>query len=1355
MKNTGMLIILLLMAVVTGLPAAARSDGVRLLSERNGELVVEVSFGDSAYKTDPPVPPAIDSPGRPPLHYIRFFVAVPGTRGFSARATAVQERPFNGPPPVPVAYESGEGRPAPPPAEVFPAGPVTTSGPYRYRQTTLFAVDCYPLQVDYGRERVTAWQKYRVRVQYPPLPDEALRGAPDPFLRGLVINDRIIPMPADTRGAGTRVQAAPDPHFSLSQNWVKIEIDRRGIYAITGNDLNELGYQIDQINPATMRLFSAGGINQSRSFQDANGTWHAGNWMEECAVLIRGAADGSFSLQDSLLFYAVGPRGWRDYYRSGDSDTLYFDHPYATSNVYFLTWGGSFGATTARMDTLAASPAGGPLYTSYPERLHFEKDIVKRFDFGGDGWLWIEENASRSELPPGERLFPVFQVTNLVASVPQTFRTRALAPYCGLACDDWEKDNPGQNANHNHHAIYKMNGVEITEMIWNESYPARYENGVPVTARGTFLQEGSNRHSVGVPRDLNGIDFMYFDHFDIFFERRLRATGGELAFSMKDTTGVRTMRVDALPSADGIWVFDVTDQFDPVFLDGFVLQAGQGGTRELGFSSQFAGQKKHFWVCAQSAISRPAVIRRRSTTDLRNITSAPNLLILYNGAFRSAAERLGNYRAARLPYYATPRVTTADIEDVYDNFSGGVRDPMAIRNYCKFLYEQFPGSGGSPQLGYLLLMGDANTDYRNYATSQPDYLPTYLNLDPSEGTREAYASDDYFVTMDSLDQIDGYSIPDIAVGRLPASSASEAQAVVDKIINYETSNDFGPWRNRVILVADDENSTNSNTDDIFILQSETLTNNYLPPYIDVFKIYLTEFPDRGGENKEDARNLFVEQWRKGAILVNYIGHGSSRQMADEKVFLESNVGLLDNGDRLPLMCAFSCTIGDFDNASAKSLAEKLLLKNDGGVIGCIAASQVTYIHTNFSLDFNMFDEIFPEEPGSAAPLGAALIAAKSRTLPNPNQFQVENNDKYNLMGDPALQPAIPRRWLSFIPGDIDTILAGHSKQIRGYIGNGASVPDTSFNGKVHLYVRESDDTTGYTRESDGFYIYYRYPAGVMYRGVADATRGQFSFDFHVPSYPNPGRFAYVMGYAYDLSGREDASATKSDVQLAYPPPGTPLPDPIDGPPRITLGFEGGLTKIKPGAVLRADVRDADGINILNTTNEGRHTLVLDQTTIPIDVSESFSFYDGGVDTSGYLRYAMNDISAGNHRVIYKVGDSFGQISLDTLQFTVVDPVATFAEAVFNYPNPFSTDTRFLFHLSQRAEIRLDIYTTSGKRIRSLQATRDGGEAWIYWDGRDAVLDRVANGVYLYVARVTFLGVDAPAVTIRGKVVKVE
>ena len=77
---------------------------------------------------------------------------------------------------------------------------------------------------------------------------------------------------------------------------------------------------------------------------------------------------------------------------------------------------------------------------------------------------------------------------------------------------------------------------------------------------------------------------------------------------------------------------------------------------------------------------------------------------------------------------------------------------------------------------------------------------------------------------------------------------------------------------------------------------------------------------------------------------------------------------------------------------------------------------------------------------------------------------------------------------------------------------------------------------------------------------------------------------------------------------------------------------------------------------------------------------------------------------------------------------------------YNYPNPFSTKTRFVFTLTG-SEIPDDIYiqilTITGKVVK--QITQDDlGNIHIgknvtdyYWDGTDDFGDVLANGVYLY------------------------
>ena len=79
--------------------------------------------------------------------------------------------------------------------------------------------------------------------------------------------------------------------------------------------------------------------------------------------------------------------------------------------------------------------------------------------------------------------------------------------------------------------------------------------------------------------------------------------------------------------------------------------------------------------------------------------------------------------------------------------------------------------------------------------------------------------------------------------------------------------------------------------------------------------------------------------------------------------------------------------------------------------------------------------------------------------------------------------------------------------------------------------------------------------------------------------------------------------------------------------------------------------------------------------------------------------------------------------------------------VFNYPNPFRTETEFTFVLTgSRApdEVSIRIFTIAGRRLREIRVTQpmlQVGFNRVYWDGRDAEGDEIANGYYLYQVQV--------------------
>ncbi len=78
--------------------------------------------------------------------------------------------------------------------------------------------------------------------------------------------------------------------------------------------------------------------------------------------------------------------------------------------------------------------------------------------------------------------------------------------------------------------------------------------------------------------------------------------------------------------------------------------------------------------------------------------------------------------------------------------------------------------------------------------------------------------------------------------------------------------------------------------------------------------------------------------------------------------------------------------------------------------------------------------------------------------------------------------------------------------------------------------------------------------------------------------------------------------------------------------------------------------------------------------------------------------------------------------------------------VFNYPNPFSTSTRFVFTLTGSQipdEFTIEIMTISGKLVKIIDLAEEStirigkNITDYFWDGTDMYGDKLANGVYFY------------------------
>ena len=73
----------------------------------------------------------------------------------------------------------------------------------------------------------------------------------------------------------------------------------------------------------------------------------------------------------------------------------------------------------------------------------------------------------------------------------------------------------------------------------------------------------------------------------------------------------------------------------------------------------------------------------------------------------------------------------------------------------------------------------------------------------------------------------------------------------------------------------------------------------------------------------------------------------------------------------------------------------------------------------------------------------------------------------------------------------------------------------------------------------------------------------------------------------------------------------------------------------------------------------------------------------------------------------------------------------------NYPNPFNPETWIPYQLAEPADVTISIYTADGKLVRTLELGHqevgiyESRSRAAYWDGRNALGEPVASGVYFY------------------------
>ncbi len=1088
-------------------------------------------------------------------------------------------------------------------------------------------------------------------------------------------------------------------------SWFKLGVSAPGVYKIDLPLLNSLGVNTSNLVSSSVRLYGNGGS----MLEEANN----GPWMDdlkENAIVVVDGGDGLINGPDHILFYAPGPDEWvKDSVNQGffHRKNLYSDKAY-----YFLTIGGA----GKRITTGSVLSAPQVTVNHFSERYFHELDSV---NFLNSGKEWYGEEMSNL---PGRSL-----TRNFIVDFSSVLQGSSLQIRTSCAA---------RSINTGSRFEVRVNGQLTGQLPINPAGAGPYDlfgqqATVFLTAAGA--QASNSISFTYVPGSLNAQGWLNW--FEVFARRNISLAGRQQLL-FRDWPSVGNSRAEFVVSGAGAntQVWEVTDPSDPQRMPGNLQNS------EYRFIHD-ATRLREYIAFNSTDLLVPSAEGSVSNQDLHAATAA-DYLVITHASLLGQAQVLADIHRQR-NNLRTMVVTT---EQVYNEFSSGSPDPVAIRDFVKMYWDKFGTTADKPK--YLLLFGDASFDYKNRLLNNTSLVPAWQNnfsLDPLS----TYTSDDFFGFLDDNENINSGTVTnllDIGIGRIPARNPAEAKSFTDKLKSYYAPEALGPWRNNLCFLADDEDGNLHFQDAELISATAAATG----PVFNQQKIYLDAYRQEsgpGGSQYPGASLASNNQLFNGTLIWNYNGHGGPRRLAEETVLDQQVIDNINNINKLPLFITATCDFAPYDNPLISSLGENILLRPKTGAIALMTTTRLVFAFSNRVMNNNYTRfALEPDVSGRYRSLGDATREAKNFTYQTLSD--IANIRKFTLLGDPAMTLGFPslRVEVTRVNGlpaaQADTLSATEKIIMEGEVRDlaGNLLPD--FNGFVYPTVFDKPQTVSTLANDPGSLVApFQVQTAVLYRGKTTASNGRFSFEFRVPRDIN---YQYGNGklslYAED--GRMDANGHFTNFLVGGT--GTDNTGDKEGPGiRLFLNDElfanGGLTDQNP--VLIVKLEDSSGIN---TTGTGiGHDIV---ATLDNDNRRFFilnDFYTGDLNSyqRGTVRFQLPELEPGHHSLRLKAWDVLNNSNEATLEFTVAKKEELELSHVLNYPNPFTSKTNFWFEHNkpgQALQVQVQIITISGRVVKTIRrtVTTEGNRSEsIEWDGRDEYGDKLGRGVYLYRLRV--------------------
>lgn len=1151
------------------------------------------------------------------------------------------------------------------------------------RNLPVQTIKVYPVQFDAASNQIKIYNKIVFRINIASS-SSGKTFVNDETLSSLIVNWQI----AKNWGAQQQSRLQKVSNSVLADGtWFRFETNEEGIYKIDRTFLQNLGVDVNALDPKTIKIYGYGGAPLPEDLSKTNN-----KGLIENAIKIIGEEDGKFDAADYVLFYARPTDFWA--YNTDYKAVMRTKNYYSKKNYYWLTFGGTTGKRIADKASLNISNAAVQTFTRAFKS--YEKDSL---NIGETGREYFGEQLDANLK---SRTF-INSLNGWVINTPISYTVRVA--HTSTTQTKYKIEESGNQ-------IYSGS-------IWG--IDSHYDYGAEDIAKATYTGGLTDERSVLKISVLEptASTKLYLDFIEISYNKYLRAANDILTVFSKDTTAVLDYTLTNF-SNSAIQIFDVSDFSNVKLISNSVISGGQARFQ----ASETKGSVSKYYAFTSSVYKVPTNAAKVENSNIRGTIGGSELIVIAPKELKTQAERYVKYRTTDSPNKMSAQAFYVD--EIFNEFSGGVFDPMAIRDFIKFAYDNW-----QLKPSYVLLFGDGTYDYLNTIKNNINLVPTYQTIE-SLSEISSYTSDDYFVRVSGND----YKT-DLAIGRICVQTAKEADIAIDKIINYESVQSRGDWRTKVTLIADDGPAGIGNDDgSLHTSQSEILSNEILPKYLFQDKIYLVAYPTMYvgvGRRKPDVNKAIMNSINSGTLILNYIGHGSPELWAHENVFEKTtSIPQLKNPNYFFLTAA-TCDFGKYDDPVEQSSTETMMNMKDAGSILTFTASRIVFSQYNARLNDSLYTNLFRIKDANNLP----LRVGKAYFLTKQYMVEQENDEKFHLFGDPTIRLNLP-----VLPVSIDSVNGkGTTSQIQvsalSNVKIKGSVRNTDgkinpINGEVVLSVYDSERSIYYQEMEYSV----KQQGGLIYKGRATVSNGLFETEFVVPkdiSYENKN--GKVV--AYVSNSTTDGIGYSSNIVVG----GTSQSHPNDNKgPEIEIFFDDTNFEssylVNPSFTLIAKLKDQTG---LNTTGTGighkLEAVINDDATNTYDLTNNFvgDLNSGG--KSGLAKYSFNSMAQGDYKIKVKAWDVFNNFSFQEAAFTVVSAdKGIVIRDVVNYPNPMTANTTFTFqhNYSSAFNTKIKIYTIAGRLIKTIEEN-DLLEKFVKidWDGRDEDGNQIANGTYFY------------------------